>query len=44
MSPTNQWEKADRQPLGMYRGFMRLAMVATALIVILLIVLAATLL
>jgi hypothetical protein len=44
MEAANQWEKADRQQLGTYRGVMRLTMVTTVLLVGLLIVLALTLL
>ena len=38
---TNDWQNAEAQNLRMYRGFMRLAMVSTVLIVISLIVIAA---
>ena len=40
----SEWQNADRQNLGTYRGVMRLFLVATGLVVLALIVLALTLL
>ena len=40
----SDWQRADHQNLGMYRGFIRLSVVSTVAIVFALIIMAATLL
>jgi hypothetical protein len=44
MDATNQWQTADRQQIGTYRGVIRLFLVTTGLLALLLVVLALTLL
>lgn len=40
----SDWQRADHQNLGMYRGFIRLSVISTIVIVIALVIMAATLL